>query len=72
MDTTPLRDTYAAPLVAAALPGLGEPDDGGWNADLILAHRPGRGGARGGVRRQEKTTERSSRRSEAPLPGGRT
>jgi hypothetical protein len=38
MDTTALRDAYEALLDTAALPGLGEPDDGGWNADLILAH----------------------------------
>lgn len=38
MDTTALRDAYGTLLEAAALPDLGEPDDGGWNADLILAH----------------------------------
>ncbi|MGC0334390.1 hypothetical protein RKD23_007380 [Streptomyces sp. SAI-170] len=38
MDTAPLRDAYDTLLDAAALPDLGEPPDGGWNADLILAH----------------------------------
>ncbi|WP_327358883.1 hypothetical protein [Streptomyces sp. NBC_01304] len=38
MDTTALRSAYDRLLDAAALPGLGDPDDGGWNADQILAH----------------------------------
>ncbi|MCB8904608.1 MULTISPECIES: hypothetical protein [unclassified Streptomyces] len=38
MDTTALRGAYDRLLDAAAIPGLGEADDGGWNADRILAH----------------------------------
>ncbi|MFD5729168.1 MULTISPECIES: hypothetical protein [unclassified Streptomyces] len=38
MDTTALRSAYDKLLEAAALPGLGDADDGGWNADEILAH----------------------------------
>ncbi|WP_405899423.1 hypothetical protein OG242_19790 [Streptomyces sp. NBC_00727] len=38
MDTTALRGAYDRLLDAAALPGLGDADDGGWNADEILAH----------------------------------
>ncbi|MFJ8082985.1 hypothetical protein ACIQ6Y_20550 [Streptomyces sp. NPDC096205] len=38
MDTAPLRDACTTLPDAAALPGLGEPHDGGWHADLILAH----------------------------------
>ncbi|WP_328901827.1 MULTISPECIES: hypothetical protein [unclassified Streptomyces] len=38
MDTTALRSAYDTLLDAAALPGLGDADDGGWNADEILAH----------------------------------
>jgi hypothetical protein len=38
MDTTALRSAYDRLLDAAAIPALGEADDGGWNADRILAH----------------------------------
>ncbi len=38
MDTTALRDAYEQFFHAAALPGLGEAADGGWNADQVLAH----------------------------------
>ncbi|MET9466121.1 hypothetical protein ABZY44_15250 [Streptomyces sp. NPDC006544] len=38
MDTTALRNAYGRFLDAAAVPGLGDPEDGGWNADQILAH----------------------------------
>ncbi|MDG4858547.1 hypothetical protein P8605_10350 [Streptomyces sp. T-3] len=38
MDTTALRSAYEKLLDAAATPDLGEADDGGWNADEILAH----------------------------------
>ncbi|MFF3286293.1 hypothetical protein [Streptomyces sp. NPDC003023] len=38
MDTTALRSAYDRLLDAAALPGLGDAVDGGWNADQILAH----------------------------------
>ncbi|MGW1127102.1 hypothetical protein [Streptomyces sp. NPDC002526] len=38
MDTTALRTAYDKLLEAAALPGLGDAGDGGWNADEILAH----------------------------------
>ncbi|MFE5655745.1 hypothetical protein ACFQ9H_06150 [Streptomyces sp. NPDC056517] len=38
MDTTALRGAYDRLLDAAAIPGLGEADDGGWDADRILAH----------------------------------
>ncbi|MEV1007655.1 hypothetical protein [Streptomyces sp. NPDC049881] len=38
MDTTPLRRAYDRLLDAAAIPDLGDADDGGWNADQILAH----------------------------------
>ncbi|MGZ2358740.1 hypothetical protein LRE75_18890 [Streptomyces sp. 372A] len=38
MDTRALRGAYDKLLEAAALPGLGDADDGGWNADEILAH----------------------------------
>ncbi|MFJ2832101.1 hypothetical protein ACIPC1_31840 [Streptomyces sp. NPDC087263] len=38
MDTTALRSAYDHLLDAAALPDLGEADDGGWNADQVLAH----------------------------------
>jgi hypothetical protein len=38
VDTTALRSAYAELLDAAAVPGLGEAADSGWNADQILAH----------------------------------
>lgn len=38
MDTTELRSAYGRLLDAAATPDLGEADDGGWDADRILAH----------------------------------
>lgn len=38
METTALRNAYAGLLDAAAIPGLGDAADGGWNADQILAH----------------------------------
>lgn len=38
MDTTELRSAYERLLDAAAVPDLGDADDGGWNADRILAH----------------------------------
>lgn len=38
MDTTALRSAYGRLLDAAAIPGLGDADDGGWNADQVLAH----------------------------------
>ncbi|MFD9391042.1 hypothetical protein ACFWBB_10000 [Streptomyces sp. NPDC060000] len=38
MDATSLRSAYERLLDAAALPDLGNADDGGWNADQILAH----------------------------------
>lgn len=38
MDTTALRSAYGRLLDAAAIPDLGDADDGGWNADQILAH----------------------------------
>lgn len=38
MDTTGLRAAYDTLFDVAATPGLGEPADGGWNADRILAH----------------------------------
>ncbi|MGW6395161.1 hypothetical protein ACWFR1_32710 [Streptomyces sp. NPDC055103] len=38
MDTSTLRTAYETLLDAAAVPDLGEADDGGWNADQILAH----------------------------------
>lgn len=38
MDTTALRGAYDRLLDAAALPGLGDAGDGGWNADRVLAH----------------------------------
>ncbi|MFD9353392.1 hypothetical protein [Streptomyces sp. NPDC060031] len=38
MDTTALRSAYDTLLEVAALPGLGDAADGGWNADRILAH----------------------------------
>lgn len=38
MDTTALRSAYDKLLEVAARPGLGDADDGGWNADQILAH----------------------------------
>ena len=38
MDTTGLRAAYDKLLDIAARPDLGEADDGGWNADQILAH----------------------------------
>ncbi|MFE6481429.1 hypothetical protein ACFVGN_00575 [Streptomyces sp. NPDC057757] len=38
MDTTALRSAYDRLLDVAALPNLAEADDGGWNADQILAH----------------------------------
>jgi hypothetical protein len=40
MDTTALRSAYDSLLDAAAVPDLGDADadDGGWNADQILAH----------------------------------
>ncbi|MFD9501768.1 hypothetical protein [Streptomyces sp. NPDC060035] len=38
MDTTALRGAYGRLLDAAAVPDLGDADDGGWNADRILAH----------------------------------
>lgn len=38
MDTTELRTAYDRLFEAAALRDLGEADDGGWNAEQILAH----------------------------------
>jgi hypothetical protein len=38
MDTTELRSAYDRLLDAAATPDLGDADDGGRNADQILAH----------------------------------
>ncbi|MGW0333243.1 hypothetical protein ACWD0J_15460 [Streptomyces sp. NPDC003011] len=38
MDTTALRGAYDTLFEAAAMPDLGDADDGGWNADRILAH----------------------------------
>ncbi|MGW0562800.1 hypothetical protein ACWDZ4_19815 [Streptomyces sp. NPDC003016] len=38
MDTTALRTAYDGLLDVAAIPDLGDADDGGWNADRILAH----------------------------------
>ncbi|MGW3669505.1 hypothetical protein [Streptomyces sp. NPDC005141] len=38
MDTTGLRAAYDELLEVAARPALGDADDGGWNADQILAH----------------------------------
>lgn len=38
MDTTVLRRAYDRLLDTAANPDLGDADDGGWNADQILAH----------------------------------
>lgn len=41
MDTTALRSAYDRLLEVAALPDLGaanDADDGGWNADQVLAH----------------------------------
>ncbi|WP_093797068.1 hypothetical protein [Streptomyces sp. Wb2n-11] len=38
MDTAVLRTAYDRLLDAAATPGLGDTDDGGWNADQVLAH----------------------------------
>ncbi|MET7368020.1 hypothetical protein ABZS61_19620 [Streptomyces sp. NPDC005566] len=38
MDTTELRSAYGRLLDAAAIPDLGDADDGGWDADQILAH----------------------------------
>ncbi|MFJ3088254.1 hypothetical protein [Streptomyces sp. NPDC086838] len=38
MDTAELRSAYGKLLDAAADPNLGDADDGGWNADQILAH----------------------------------
>ncbi|MFJ6075534.1 hypothetical protein ACIQFU_32665 [Streptomyces sp. NPDC093065] len=38
MDTSTLRGAYDGFLDAAAHPDLGKADDGGWNADRILAH----------------------------------
>lgn len=38
METTALRSAYESLLEAAANPDLGDADDGGWNADQVLAH----------------------------------
>ncbi|MCX5557337.1 hypothetical protein [Streptomyces sp. NBC_00038] len=38
MDSSALRSAYDDLLAAAARPDLGDADDGGWNADQILAH----------------------------------
>ncbi|MFE2018581.1 hypothetical protein ACFW9O_11145 [Streptomyces sp. NPDC059499] len=38
MDTTELRSAYGRLLDAAAIPDLGDADDGGWDADQVLAH----------------------------------
>ena len=38
MDTTALQHAYDALFDAAALDDLGDPGDGGWNADQVLAH----------------------------------
>lgn len=38
MDTKVLRSAYDRLLDAAAIRDLGNADDGGWNADQILAH----------------------------------
>ncbi|MET9434897.1 hypothetical protein [Streptomyces sp. NPDC006551] len=38
MDTTALRSAYDTLLDAAAVPDLGDADDGGWSADQVLAH----------------------------------
>ncbi|SDN93437.1 hypothetical protein [Geodermatophilus sp. DSM 45219] len=38
MDTTGLRSAYDRLLDAAAHPDLGDADDGGWDADQVLAH----------------------------------
>ncbi|MET9410015.1 hypothetical protein ABZX90_30235 [Streptomyces sp. NPDC002935] len=38
MDTTGLRAAYDRLLDVAAMSDLGDADDGGWNADQILAH----------------------------------
>lgn len=38
MDTTSLRSAYDRLFDAAGLPDLGEPADGGWDAEPILAH----------------------------------
>ncbi|HZM74890.1 MAG TPA: hypothetical protein VFC19_04140 [Candidatus Limnocylindrales bacterium] len=38
MDTTPLRSAYAELIGEARQGGFGEPPDGEWNADQIVAH----------------------------------
>ena len=38
MITTALRSAYEKLFETASIPDLGEDDDGGWNADQILAH----------------------------------
>ena len=38
MDTATLRGAYDRLLDVAARPDLGDPDDGGWTADQVLAH----------------------------------
>lgn len=38
MDAMALRSAYDKLLDVAALPDLGDADDGGWNADQVLAH----------------------------------
>jgi hypothetical protein len=38
MDTTALRHAYRDLLDVAVRPDLGEPADGGWDADHVLAH----------------------------------
>jgi hypothetical protein len=38
MNTAALRRAYDRLLDVSAYPDLGAPDDGGWNADQILAH----------------------------------
>jgi hypothetical protein len=38
MNAEALRSAYGQLLDAAETDGLGELDDGGWNADQVLAH----------------------------------
>jgi hypothetical protein len=38
MDTTALRSAYEKFFEVAESPDLGEPAEGGWNADQVLAH----------------------------------
>lgn len=38
MDTTGLREAYAALITEANRGGFGVPDDGGWSAERVVAH----------------------------------